>query len=91
MPLNNAGNQYSLRVNTFTNYTDYIDRRSDPIERFIVTESIIAAQTRTTLYSYQGVNAGLSRSFTSAPFGRAGVILPGDGGQLVLASTEFWV
>jgi hypothetical protein len=91
MPLNNAGNQYSFRVNTVTNYTDYIDRRSDPIERFIVTESIVAAQTRTTLYSYQGVNAGLSRSFTSAPFGRAGAILPGDGGQLVLASTEFWV
>ena len=84
-------NQYSFRVNTITNYTDYIDRRSEPTETVIVTESIVAAQPRVTLLSSQGTNAGLSRSFTSAPFGTAGVILPGDGGLTILASTEFWV
>jgi hypothetical protein len=62
----------------------------EPITKTVITESIVASQVRTTLSASQGVNSGLSRSFTLAPYGTAGALVIGEGGLLVSAQTEFW-
>lgn len=62
----------------------------EPITKTVITDSIVAGQVRTTLTASQGVNSGLSRSFTLAPYGTAGALVIGEGGLLVSAQTEFW-
>jgi hypothetical protein len=62
----------------------------EPITKTVITDSIVASQIRTTLTASQGVNSGLSRSFTLAPYGTAGALVIGEGGLLVSAQVEYW-
>jgi len=95
----NKPNVLSRHISSFSNLatTATASSRSlleslplEPITKTIITDSIVSTQVRTILSASQGVNSGLSRSFTLAPYGTAGALVIGEGGLLVSAQTEFW-
>lgn len=83
----------SIVKNVFseTNFNPPLIERSPDVSRtLVVTDSLIVTRTRITLFSNAGASGGSSKSFTSAPFGTAGVFVGGDGQLLIRGATEFW-